>query len=146
MSECITQGSRVTLHFTLTLANGDIVESTVDRAPGTLVMGDGSLLPGFEAVLMGMKAGEQKRTDIAAEDAFGPHRSENLQQMSRARFAGLELELGLMVDFADQGGHSLPGVVVGIDDREVTVDFNHPLAGHSMAFDVDIIAVEAPAA
>ncbi|HEY9036572.1 MAG TPA: peptidylprolyl isomerase [Pseudomonadales bacterium] len=146
MSERITQGSRVTLHFTLTLENGDVVESTVDRAPGTLVVGDGSLLPGFEAVLIGMTAGEQKRIAMAAEDAFGPHRPENLQRVPRARFVGLALEPGLMVDFADQGGHSLPGVVVGIDDREVTVDFNHPLAGRSMAFDVDIIAVEAPAA
>lgn len=142
MSERIAQGSRVTLHFALKLDDGEMIESTFGRTPATLVMGDGSLLEGFEAVLEGMAAGEQKTATLAPEQAFGLHREENLQRMARARFAGMELEPGLIVNFADKGGASLPGVVVDIAD-EVTVDFNHPLAGRTMVFEVSILDVGA---
>ncbi len=142
MTERIEQGSLVTLHFSLKLEDGEVVESTFERTPATLVMGDGSLLEGFEAVLEGMAAGEQKTATLAPEQAFGPHRAENLQRISRARFTGMDLEPGLIVNFADKGGASLPGVVVDITD-EVTVDFNHPLAGRTMVFEVAVLEVGA---
>lgn len=135
----ITPGSRVTLHFALKLDDGQCIESTFDRQPATLVMGDGSLLEGFEAVLLGMAAGERKTVTLPAAQAFGPHRPENLQRFPRARFVGMELEPGLMVDFADKGGTSLPGVIADIGDSEVVVDFNHPLAGRALIFEVEII-------
>ncbi len=139
----IDAGSRVTLHFSLTLANGDEIDSTRGGDPATFEMGDGSLLPGFEQALLGLGIGEDLRLTIEPEMAFGVHREENVQRLALDKFADLELEPNLMVSFAAPGGE-LPGVVVEIDPPWVVVDFNHPLAGRTIAFEVSILNVETP--
>jgi len=135
-------GTRVTLHFTLRLAGGDIVDSTVGRAPATFTWGDQSLLPGFEQALLGLKAGDRRSMLMDAKSGFGERNEENVQRMDRSLFSPtLALEPGLMISFADRKGE-LPGVVLAFDDDKVTVDFNHPLAGRDLTFEVEILAVE----
>ncbi len=139
----IDSASRVTLHFSLLLASGDEVDSTRGGDPATFEMGDGSLLPGFEQALMGLGAGEDAHLTIEPEKAFGVHREENVQRLAMDKFADLELEPGLMVSFAAPGGE-LPGVVLKVDPPWVVIDFNHPLAGRAITFDVSILKVEHP--
>ena len=133
--------SRVTLHFSLTLAGGDEIDSTCADSPATFEMGDGSLLPGFEAVLIGLGAGDDVNRTLAPEEAFGARRKENVQRLDIARFADLELEPGLIVSFAATDGE-LPGVITEINAPWVLVDFNHPLAGKSITFEASIVRVE----
>jgi FKBP-type peptidyl-prolyl cis-trans isomerase SlpA len=138
--------TRVTLHFSLSLENGDIVDSTFERKPATFTVGDGNLLPGFERKLFGMRAGERAVHAVLPVDAFGQPNPANVQQFKRSQFgADMELHEGLIISFADAGKAELPGVVKHFSDDEVTIDFNHPLAGRTLSFDVEIIAVE-PAA
>lgn len=137
----IGEGARVTLHFALSLESGEEVDATPAGRPATFDVGDGSLLPGFEAALMGMTAGEEARIELAPTDAFGEHKRENVQLLDRDRFSELELEPGLVVSFASGDGE-LPGVVRRIFERTVEVDFNHPLAGRSILFDVRVLRVE----
>lgn len=140
----IGQGAQVTLHFAIKMADGSQVDSTFDGAPATFSVGDGSLLPGFEAVLMGLEAGDEREFELAPEQAFGQRNPNNLQKMPRSSFADdIELEEGLMLSFADAQKAELPGVVAEIGDEQVVVDFNHPLAGRTLIFDVRIIAVAA---
>ena len=107
-------------------------------------VGDGNLLPGFEAAILGMRAGDDAQILIEPEDAFGLHRTENVQILRRDRFgADMALEEGLMVSFSGPGGE-LPGVVREVMEEHVEVDFNHPLAGRRIVFDVSIIDVRAP--
>lgn len=141
----IAHGCRVTLHFNLRLAGGALIDGTRDRAPGTFVVGDGTLLPGFEAALLGLRAGDRRSVLVTAEEGFGPWREENLQAFRQTDFPpGTALEPGLVVSFADRKGE-LPGVVKEVADERVLVDFNHPLAGRDLDFDVEIVAVELPA-
>lgn len=143
MSAVITSGSRVLLDFALRLENGDTVDSTFGRKPAELVVGDGRLLPSFEKVLYGLRAGDSRTEILPPEQAFGEHRQENLQQFERHRFASdMTLEPGLVINFNDAGGNGLPGVVQSVDEQQVTVDFNHPLAGHALSFEVSIIHVD----
>lgn len=137
----IRHGDRVRLHFALHLETGEELDTTRRGDPAQLTIGDGNLLPGFEQALLGMSAGDDAQLLLEAEDAFGPHREENVQLLRRDRFgADLPLEVGLMVSFDGPGGE-LPGVVRRIMEEHVEVDFNHPLAGRRIVFDVSIIDV-----
>ncbi|WP_218170340.1 FKBP-type peptidyl-prolyl cis-trans isomerase [Pseudomonas gingeri] len=138
----IGQNTQVTLHFALRLENGDTVDSTFDKTPATFKVGDGSLLPGFEAALFGFKAGDKRSLTIPAENAFGQPNPQNVQIIPRSQFQGMELSEGLLVIFNDAANTELPGVVKAFDDVEVTVDFNHPLAGKTLTFDVEIFEVK----
>ncbi|CAD5109038.1 FKBP-type peptidyl-prolyl cis-trans isomerase [Zestomonas carbonaria] len=133
----------VTLHFALKLDSGDVVDSTFDKQPATFKVGDGSLLPGFEAVLFGLKAGDKRTLQVEPENGFGQPNPQNVQVMPRSQFQDMELSEGLLVIFNDAANAELPGIVKAFDDAQVTIDFNHPLAGKTLSFEVEIIEVRA---
>jgi FKBP-type peptidyl-prolyl cis-trans isomerase SlpA len=139
----INRDTEVTLHFTLKLPSGEVVDSTEGKAPATFQVGDGSLLPGFEQSLFGLKAGDQRSFVIEPEKGFGPGNPLNVQTIPRGQFNEMELEPGLLVIFQDAAGGELPGVVKTVNDTSVEVDFNHPLAGKDITFEVDILGVRA---
>ena len=142
MSELVIgPGKRVTLHFSIELEDGQLVDTTREKAPATIEYGDGNLLPGFEKALDGLASGQSERIRIAPEQGFGMPNPNNQQQFSVDEFKDIELEPGLMISFADPSG-SLPGVVQSIEGDRVIVDFNHPLAGRQLYFDVEILSVE----
>ena len=139
----VGEGTCVHLNFALRLDDGEEVDSNFDRDPVSFTVGDGSLLPGFERRLFGLLPGEREQFTVPPEDAFGQHNPQNVQRVDRDQFEdGIELEQGLVYSFADAAGGELPGVIVAFDDAEVTVDFNHPLAGRTLVFDVQIHRVE----
>lgn len=136
-------GTRITLEFALKLASGDLVDRTPPDVPATFTWGDGNLPECFEARLAGLAPGAFDRFEIAAADAFGPWREENVQRQARTSFdAGVQLDPGTVVHFEDASGSGLAGVVRGVCERWVDVDFNHPLAGRDLLFEVAIVAVE----
>ena len=136
--------TRVTLHFALTLPSGEVLDSTFERRPATFMMGDGSLPSGFEACLLGLKAGVSETFEVPPERAFGQPNPNNVQRFPRSSFGPeLKLEPGLVLSFADAAKSELPGVVRALEDDEVVVDFNHPLAGRTVTFEVSVITVEA---
>lgn len=138
----IGEGTEVTLHFALKLENGDVIDSNFNGNPATFIVGDGNLLPGFERALFGMAAGESNIFVIKPEDGFGQSNPNNMQEIPRDQFdEGLELIEGLMLSFADAQKTELPGVVAAFDDKTVTIDFNHPLAGRNILFEVAILQV-----
>ena len=133
---------QVTLHFAIKLESGDVVDSTFDKQPATFKVGDGNLLPGFEQALYGLKAGDKRSLPIEPEHAFGQPNPQNVQVMPRSQFADMELSEGLMIIFSDAANAELPGVVKEFDGEQVTIDFNHPLAGKRLTFDVEIVDVQ----
>ncbi len=137
----IGSGTQVTLHFAIKLEDGGVVDSTFDRQPATFCVGDGSLLPGFERALYGLKAGDRRSLPIAPDQGFGQPNPQNVQTMPRQQFAEMELSEGLLIIFNDAANAELPGVVKAFDEQRVTIDFNHPLAGKPLTFDVEIIEV-----
>lgn len=139
----IGPGTKITLHFALQLDNGELVDTNFERDPATFTVGDGNLLPGFEKALFGMLEGEHKTLVIRPEDGFGQRNPNNIQEIARSQFSpDLELSEGLMLSFADAQKTELPGVVVSFDEDVVVVDFNHPLAGRDILFEVAILKIE----
>ena len=136
----IETGMSVTLHFSLVLEDGHIIDSNFESEPATFSVGDGNLLPGFESTLMGLVNGDEREFTIPPEQAFGQHNPQNVQAVERGNFDQEELELGAMFSFQNGDGE-LPGVIVDVDDNEVVIDFNHPLAGKNIIFHVKIIDI-----
>jgi len=138
----IGPGKRVTLHFSVLLMDGSVVDTTKQRAPATFSVGDGNLLPGFEQSVFGLNAGDKRSIVLEAENAFGPHNPDNIQTMRRGAFSrDMALEPGLIVSFADKSKAELPGLIQSVTEDQVIVDFNHPLAGKDLTFQVEIINV-----
>ena len=139
----IGSASRVSLHFSLSLDDGAVIDSNFEQTPATLSIGDGNLPSGFEEHLLGMTVAQKASFTVLPEKAFGQHNPSNIQHVKRKSFASdMELSPGLVVSFADANKGELPGVIQSIGDDEVTVDFNHPLAGKTLTFKVEIVAVD----
>ncbi|NLS12233.1 FKBP-type peptidyl-prolyl cis-trans isomerase [Vibrio sp. SM6] len=136
--------SQVTLHFAIKMADGSIADSTYQSGkPARLVMGDGSISDNFEHCLLGLVAGDKKAVELAAKDAFGLPNPDHIHYMDRAKFVGdAEVEVGTIMAFSGPDGVEIPGIITEIAGDSVTVDFNHPLAGHDVTFEVEILAVE----
>ena len=138
----IGAGSTVTLHLSLALEDGSIAESTFDGEPHTFTLGDGSLLPGLELALYGLRPGDTQRLVLHPAQAFGARDPAKLHHMPRSVFADdLSLDPGNIIGFTDPGGVEISGTVLSVTDTAVEVDFNHPLAGHAITFEVEIIDV-----
>ena len=132
----------VTLHFTVCLADGQLLDSTRNRSePVSFTVGDGNLIEGFEKAIFGLKAGDKRSMLIQAKDAFGDWQEGNVQTFDRNTFVDTTLEIGLIVSFADKSKAELAGVVKELTADKVIVDFNHPLASRDLLFEVDIISV-----
>ena len=138
----VGSGTKVTLNFSLELEDGSEVDSNFGHDPVSFVVGDGSLLPGFEEAMFGLVAGEKKTFNIPPEKGFGQRNPANLQRIPRKDFSDVdELQEGMIFSFADSKGHERPGVVAEWDNDKVIVDFNHPLAGHEITFTVKVFDV-----
>jgi FKBP-type peptidyl-prolyl cis-trans isomerase SlpA len=139
----VSEGTRVFLNFSISLEDGSEVDTNFGGEPVDFAIGDGSLLPGFERLIFGMSAGERQMFTVTPENAFGQPNDNNVQYLPSDQFEDdIELEIGLVFSFADASGDELPGMIIAFDDNEVTVDFNHPLSGRTILFDVLIHRVE----
>tara|TARA_R110002072_G_scaffold101568_1_gene223650 strand:+ start:10416 stop:10877 length:462 start_codon:yes stop_codon:yes gene_type:complete len=140
----IDKNTKVSLHFSLSLNDGSIIDSTFDKAPASFEFGDGQLPDGFQGFLVGLVAGDKEAFMVPPEKSFGMPNPNNQQTMKRTDFpADMALAEGLMISFADANKSELPGVVKDFNDDEVIIDFNHPLAGETLKFVVEIQSVEA---
>lgn len=139
---CVGEDCEVLLNFTLSLTDGTVVDATEENQPMRLRMGDGSLIEGLEQSLYGMKAGDHQCLSIEPRDAFGFPDETNLHEMPRSEFAeDIELKPGLIIGFSTPAGDEVPGTIKDLKDDLVLVDFNHPLAGREIIFDVEILEV-----
>lgn len=142
MTQSINTSSHVKLNFALHHASGQTIDSTFDKGAVELTIGDGNLLEGFESCLIGLVAGDHQIFMVPPQEAFGQHNPANLQTIKRHQFGpDMVLEQGLVVSFSDAANTELPGVVKTIDGDNVVVDFNHPLAGVELKFEVEILEV-----
>ena len=143
MVNAIQSGSRVTLHYTLSLADETVVDSTRAGEPATFVMGSGELIELLEQRLLGLKTGERRHFEISAAESQTAVSAETVQVLARGDFpAEPALEPGQVFGFATPSGEEVPGLIVSVSDTEVVVDFSHPLAGRDFIFDVEILAIE----
>ncbi|RLB56036.1 MAG: peptidylprolyl isomerase [Deltaproteobacteria bacterium] len=137
----IGKDAMVGIEFSMSLDSGEEVDSSEPGKPLTFVFDCGQMLPGLERQLEGMEAGQSTKFTVEPEDGFGMPREELLQKVPRSRFPeGNELKPGMAFMFTGPSG-SHPFTVREIDDENVTIDFNHPLCGQRLHFDVKVVEV-----
>jgi FKBP-type peptidyl-prolyl cis-trans isomerase SlyD len=136
----ISPQTAVSIHYTLTNNLGEQIDTSVGDAPLVYLHGAGNIIPGLENALTGKSVGDKFDVSIAPEDAYGEKHSEMMQVVDKAMFEGMPLEIGMQFHAEVNYG---PGIVtiVAIDGDEVTLDGNHPLAGETLFFAVEVIDV-----
>ena len=141
----IGPNSWVSMHIDIRLKDGSIAESTLNVGkPMRFQMGTEVFSQKLEQGLLGLKAGDKKKIMLLPEEAFGMPHPANIYQVPVKRFANMEgeLEVGSIVLFSGIDRTERPGIIRAIEGNEATVDFNHPLAGQVVLFDVEIVNVE----
>jgi len=142
----IGPGCEVTMYFTLTMKNGIVADATEAGQPMTFTMGDGSLIHGLEMAMYGLKVGDRQSVELDPLGAFGFADPENIHIMPRSEFAeDLPLDPGTVIAFSTPSGEEIPGTIREVKGEDVSVDFNHPLAGQDVIFAVEIVGIK-PAA
>ncbi len=139
----IERNSRVTLYYRLGLTDDSVLEDNFEDEPMTVELGRGEMAEGLELALLGLREGEEQTIDIGPDLAFGYVDETLFRAIPRAEFdPELELEPGLIIEFATEEGETLPGTILDFDETEVRVDLNHPLAGQTVRYSVQIVAVD----
>ncbi|MAE75491.1 MAG: peptidylprolyl isomerase [Planctomycetes bacterium] len=132
----------VDIHYSLKLDDGKLVESSAGGEPLTYLHGHGALVPGLEEQTTGKTVGDRFSVSVPAEEGYGMPDAEAIQQVPRTAFPDdVELEVGLAMQASTEDGDSMLLRVVELGDENVTVDFNHPLAGETLHFEIEILAV-----
>jgi len=139
-----TPGDTVKVHYTGKLESGEEFDSSRERdQPISFELGKAQVIPGFEQAVEGMAPGESKQVTIEPEQAYGDRRDDLVFTLPRDQFPGdIELQEGLRVTGTTQQGQQIEMTVVRFDDESVTLDANHPLAGQSLVFDIELVELD----
>jgi FKBP-type peptidyl-prolyl cis-trans isomerase 2 len=139
----VQKGNTIKVHYTGTLEDGSEFDSSYKREqPIQLEAGAGTTIPGFDNAVLGMTVGEKKTVNIPAEEAYGPQNPEAMVEIPKEHFPeGFEFIVGNMVQGQNEEGQPVQAII--LEDKETTVllDFNHPLAGQDLTFDIELVEI-----
>ena len=142
MSTVVKDGDRVAVHYTGTLEDETVFDSSVDRAPLQFALGEGLLIPGFEQAVLGTSLGESKTAEVSADQAYGPHREEMVVEIDRQEFPPhFQPEVGQQLQIPQSEGRVTRLIVTDVSEQKVTLDANHPLAGRDLTFDIHLLQI-----
>jgi peptidylprolyl isomerase len=139
-------GDTVQVHYTGTLTDGTVFDSSAGRTPLEFTVGSGQVIKGFDEGVEGMNQGEKKTINIPVEDAYGPANEEMIFTLNRSEIPDdIPLELGMTLNMHEDGNpRPIPVIVRDLTDTSVTLDANHPLAGQDLIFEVELVGVKSP--
>jgi FKBP-type peptidyl-prolyl cis-trans isomerase 2 len=134
----------VKVHYTGSItANGEIFDSSLDREPLEFTLGQGMLIPGFENGVINMKVNEKKTINIPKEEAYGVVREELFQEVSKQELPpDLEPQVGMGLVSRGPNGQEHQLRVAQVNENSIVVDANHPLAGHDLTFEIEVVEIK----
>lgn len=137
------KGDTVKVHYRGTLTDGTLFDDSQQREPLEFTIGSNRLIPGFEDAVTGMQPGERKTITIAAADAYGPVRKEMVITIPRSQMPqDVQLQLGMQLSVSQENEQPVVVSVAAFDEKTVTLDGNHPLAGKDLIFDLHLVSIE----
>ncbi len=138
-----TTGDTVHVHYTGRLEDGTVFDSSEGRDPLAFTVGAGQVVPGFEDAVAGMQVGDSKTVKIGPADAYGERRDDLFLDVPNEQLPDdLAPQIGMELALRGEDGQAVPVRVAAVDDETVTLDANHPLAGHALTFDVELVAID----
>jgi len=139
----VKQGDRVSVHYTGRLEDGTVFDSSRDREPLTFEVGAGQVIPGFEEAVVGLDVGGSTTQSIEPEQAYGERNPNMVVEVPRHQISGgTEPAVGQQLQVHLQGGQTIPAIITEVTDETVTIDANHPLAGQTLIFDIEVVSVD----
>ncbi|MFC2022582.1 peptidylprolyl isomerase [Chloroflexota bacterium] len=136
-------GDTVKAHYTGTLKDGSVFDTSVGREPLEFTLGQGQLIPGFEQAVIGMTVGESKTVNIPAEQAYGLYNNALIFEIDRDQLPeGMNPEVGQTLQAQQPDGQIGIFNVIEISENSITVDANHPLAGEDLTFEIELMEIE----
>jgi FKBP-type peptidyl-prolyl cis-trans isomerase SlyD len=141
----VTDGKNIFIEYTLKLEEGDVVDTNVGSAPMTFIHGKGQIVPGLEKELTGMKKGESKHVVVKPEDGYGKIRDDAIREVPKAKIPEEAHKAGSQIQGRTARGKVIPLTVKEVRDKTIVLDYNHPMAGKTLYFDVKIVDIHDPA-
>ena len=139
----VEEGNEVTVHYTGTLSDGTVFDTSRSRDPLTFRVGSGLVIQGFNDAVIGMTQGDVQTFTIDAASAYGPVNEAAVQNVDKSRFPdGFNAIVGETVSGQDGNGRQFNARIIDVMDENVTLDFNHPLAGQDLTFEIEIVSFE----
>ncbi len=139
----VKEDSKVSVHYTGRLEDGEVFDSSKGREPLTFTMGEGQLIKGFEKGIVGMELNETKTVNISYNEAYGPVREELIQKVDRSMLpSGLDPQVGQKLTSEGSDGSKRVVNVVATDGQSITIDANHALAGKDLIFDIEVVSIQ----
>ncbi len=139
------RGDIVTVHYTGSLSDGTVFDSSAESDPLMFTIGEGHVIVGFEEAVIGMEKGESKTTTLPAAEAFGLYKEELLVEVGRDMFPEhLVPEVGKPLTLQGSDGSTMEVIVADVAESSVTLDANHPLAGEDVVLDIELVEIAAP--
>ncbi len=138
----VSTGKQVSIEYTLTLEDKTVVDSNVGATPLTFIQGSHNIIPGLESALDGMEVGGSKQVTVTPDDAYGPVNDDAVSEIEKAQIPEDSLKVGTVLQGQSPDGRVIIARVVEIGEETVLLDYNHPLAGKTLNFDVTILSVE----
>jgi peptidylprolyl isomerase len=136
------KGDTVKVHYTGTLDDGTMFDTSAEREPLKFTVGGGEVIAGFDTAVIEMSIGDKKVTVIPAGEAYGEHSKDLVTDVDRERFpADMELEIGQQLQVGLQDGNQAVVMIVDLSDTSVTLDANHPLAGQQLTFEIELVEI-----
>ena len=141
----VKAGDKVKIMYKGTLEDGSVFDSTQSDRPFEFVAGVGSVIPGFDQAVTGMKLNEKKQVTIKAAEAYGPRNENMFRKFPHSFFpADMSPKLEMVISLQGPNGREFPGKITEITADSVTVDLNHPLAGKDLTFEIELVGIETP--
>lgn len=139
----IADGTQVSLEYTLTLEDKTVIESNVGREPMTYLQGAHEIVPGLEKALVGLTKGEKKHVVVKPSEGYGEVDPKAVQELKKSMIPEQARKVGAQLEAKSPDGQSMFPIVTAVKDETVTLDFNHPLAGKALIFDVKVLEIRA---
>jgi len=135
-------GDVVRVHYTGTLEDGTVFDTSIEREPLEFTLGGGQMIPGFEQAVIGMKVGESKKVTIPPEEAYGPRRDDLIMLMGRERLPeGSDPKVGQQLQMMREDGEIITVTIVEVSETMITIDANPPLAGEDLIFEIELVEI-----
>jgi len=135
-------GDTVKVHYTGTLENGEVFDTSQEREPLEFTLGQGQLIPGFEKAVIGLNVGDSTKVDIPSGEAYGELREDLVLNVPKDQLpADVEPQVGMQLQVNQPNGQPVPVRITNITDEELTLDANHPLAGKDLSFKIELVEV-----
>ena len=141
----VVDGDKIKVEYTGSYDGGEVFDSSVGKDPLEFQVGAHQVVPGFEKAVLGRNLNEEFTIRLEPEEAYGPYHPEGVQQVPRDQLpSDLEPQVGMMLQLQQQHGdhtHPIPAWITKVDDKEVTIDMNHPMAGKTLNFNMKVVGI-----